>query len=362
MSERPISFSAVYSARPTIQIDQQSYDKVSELLIGMDITEQEGGLSSLQLRLSNVASDPSGGASFAFEDGSIVTLGKSILVFAGPVSTPMEIFRGMITGVEAEFREEGPPELLVLAEDAAQQARMARRTKTYDELSLADLAQAVADSLGLQLIVTGFSDRVGTWMQLNESDLAFLRRVLERYDGDVQVVGDELHVSPRDEVRRGTVELRMHSQLRGVRVMADLAHQTTKVTVAGWDVAQGSRLTAESTGAHQGPGEGSTGAEWLGRASIERTEHIGHAAVRTQNEAQALVDSTFDQRARRFVCLEGMADGNPEIRVGTHVTISEIGPRFSNTYYVTRATHRYDLEVGYRTQFEAECAYWGERA
>lgn len=361
MSERPISPSAVYSARPTVQIDQQSYAKVAELLIGMDVTEQEGGLSTLQLRLSNVASDPQGGASFAFEDGAIVTLGKTITVYAGPVSAPMEIFRGVITGVEAEFREEGPPELLVLAEDAAQQARMARRTKTYDELSLADLAQTVADSLGLQPMVTGFTDRVGTWVQFNESDLAFLRRVLERYDGDVQVVGSELHVSPRQEVQRGTVELRMHSQLRGVRVTADLAHQTTKVTVAGWDVAQGSRLTAESTGAHQGPGEGSTGAEWLERASIERTEHIGHVAVRTQDEAQALVDCVFDQRARRFVCLEGMADGNPEIRVGTHVTISEIGPRFSNTYYVTRASHRYDLEVGYRTQFEAECAYWGER-
>lgn len=361
MSERPISPSAVYSARPTVQIDQQSYAKVAELLIGMDVTEQEGGLSTLQLRLSNVASNPSGGASFAFEDGAIVTLGKSITVYAGPVSAPMEIFRGVITGVEAEFREEGPPELLVSAEDAAQQARMARRTKTYDELSLADLAQTVADRLGLQPMVTGFTDRVGTWVQFNESDLAFLRRVLERYDGDVQVVGSELHVSPRQEVRRGAVELRMHSQLRGVRVVADLAHQTTKVTVAGWDVVQGSRLTAESTGAHQGPGEGSTGAEWLSRASIERTEHIGHAAVRTQDEAQALVDSVFDQRARRFVCLEGMADGNPAIRVGTHVTISEIGPRFSNTYYVTRASHRYDLEVGYRTQFEAECVYWGER-
>jgi phage protein D len=362
MSEQPISPSAVYSARPTIQIDQQSYAKVSELLIGMDVTEQEGGLSTLQLRLSNVASDPRGGASFAFEDGAIVTLGKSLTVYAGPVSAPMEIFRGTITGVEAEFREDGPPELLVLAEDAAQQARMSRRTKTYDELSLADLAQTVANGLGLQPVVTGFSDHLGTWVQLNESDLAFLRRVLERHDGDVQVVGNELHVSPRREVQRGTVELRMHGQLRGVRVLADLAHQTTKVTVAGWDVVRGSRLTAESTGAHQGPGEGSTGAEWLSRASIERTEHIGHVAVRTHDEAQAVADSAFDQRARRFVCLEGAAEGNPAIRVGTHVTISGIGPRFSNTYYVTRASHRYDLEVGYRTQFEAECAYWGEGA
>lgn len=362
MGERPISPTAVYSARPTVQIDQQSYAKLSELLIGMDVTEQEGGLSTLQLRLSNVASDPGGGAAFAFEDGAIVTLGKSIAVYAGPVPSPMEIFRGTITGLEAEFREEGPPELLILAEDAAQQARMARRTKTYDDLSVADLAQTVADRLGLQPVVTGLSDHLGTWVQFNESDLAFLRRVLERYDGDVQVVGSELHVSPRQDVQRGTVELRMYGQLRSVRVLADLAHQVTKATVAGWDVAQGSRLTAESTGAHRGPGAGTTGSEVLGQASIDRIEHIGHLTVRTQDEAQAVADSAFDQRARRFVCLEGTAEGNPEIRVGTHVAVTGIGPRFSNTYYVTRASHRFDLEVGYRTQFEAECAYWGGRS
>ena len=359
MSQRPISPSAVYSARPTVQIDQQSYATVSELLIGMDVTEQEGGLSTLQLRLSNVASDPGGEASFAFEDGAVVTLGKSITVYAGPVSSPMEIFRGTITGVEAEFREEGPPELLVLAEDAAQLARMARRTTTHDDRSIADVAREVANRLGLQPVVTGFSEHVGTWVQINESDLAFLRRLLARYDGDVQVVGTELHVSPRQDVQRGTVELHMHSQLRSVRALADLAHQTTKVTVAGWDVGQGARLTAEGTGTHRGPGEGTTGAEWLSRASIERTEHIGHVAVRTRDEAQAVADSVFDQRARRFVCLEGTADGNPAIRVGTHVTITGIGPRFSNTYYVTRASHCFDLEVGYRTRFEAECAWWG---
>ncbi len=34
--------------------------------------------------------------------------------------------------------------------------------------------------------------------------------------------------------------------------------------------------------------------------------------------------------------------------------------RFDNTYYVTRACHRFDLDLGYETDFEAECAYLGE--
>jgi phage protein D len=57
--------------------------------------------------------------------------------------------------------------------------------------------------------------------------------------------------------------------------------------------------------------------------------------------------------------VEGTAEGNPQIRVGTHVELTGLGDRFSNTYYVTRACHRYDLANGYETDFEAECAYWG---
>ncbi len=79
----------------------------------------------------------------------------------------------------------------------------------------------------------------------------------------------------------------------------------------------------------------------------------------TDAEAQALAHTVFDRRARRFVVVEGTAQGNPAIRVGTHVTLQGLGPRFSNTYYVVRATHRFDSSNGYQTHFEAECAFLG---
>ena len=70
-------------------------------------------------------------------------------------------------------------------------------------------------------------------------------------------------------------------------------------------------------------------------------------------------DAAFDERARRLVCIEGTAEGNPTLRVGAHVQISGLSGRFDNTYYVTRAVHRFDMQHGYRTDFEAECAYLG---
>src|SRR4029453_9974847 len=96
-------------------------------------------------------------------------------------------------------------------------------------------ARAIAGDLSLPPVIAGLDAPVGTWAQINESDLAFLRRLLARFDADVQGGAEELHVSPRADVRRGGIELALYSQLARARVIADLASQVTKSTARGWN-------------------------------------------------------------------------------------------------------------------------------
>ena len=359
MSEQALATSAVYVATPTVKVDSQDAPRANQLLIGMQMIEAKGGMSAMELRFSNVASDAQGSADLAFEDDSLLKLGAKIAVYCGGGSSQQEIFQGHITGLEGDFPPAAPPELVVLAEDVFQRARMARRTKIYEDATVAQIAQQLASQLSLTPQITGYTENIGTQVQLNESDLAFLRRILRRYDGDMQVVGSELHVSPRGDVQRGTVQLDLTSQLRKARVIADLAHQVTEVTVTGWDVQQGSRASGASTGAQSGPGAGSSGASVLRERVGERSEHISHVEIRNSGEAQAVADATFDDRARGFVRVHATAEGNPQIRVGTHTTLRGMGGRFDNTYYVVSACHRYDLKRGYETDFDGESAYLG---
>lgn len=361
MSETSVSQQAVYSARPTLRLAGQADERVSELLIEMRVAEAEGGMSTAELRFSNWVST-SAGAESGFEDGSRLALGTAIEVYAGEETAPREIFRGVISAMEAEFGQGTPPELTVMAEDPLAKARMARRSKVYADMSPADVVRQVANGLGLRPTVQGLSAPVGTWAQLNESDLAFLRRLVGRFDGDLQIVGEELQVSPRGEVRRGELSLELHGQLARARVVADLAYQVSKLTTGGWDPVGGSAVGGEATRpTHGGPGSGTHGSDWLMRALDERAEHLGHLAVSTDAEAQAIAEAAFDRRARRFVRLEGVAEGNPQLRVGTHVAVSGMSARFDNTYYVVEACHRYDVHAGYRTEFVGECAYLGGR-
>lgn len=357
--EQPLSPNAVHTARPTLRIDGQENELVSGLLISLEMTESEGGLSNLEARFSNIASQAQGSAGYAFEDGAVLKLGAQITVYAGEVAAPVEIFRGVIYAIEGEYPEDGAPELVVLAEDAFMQARMARCTQVHEHATLANLVNTVASRVGLTPRVTGLTDDIGTQVQLNESDLAFLRRLCQRYDADLQVVGSELHASARSDVQRGTVTLALHSQLKRARVLADLAYQVTAVTTAGWDAIQGQNVTASSQGLSLGQGSGQNSSSWLSQLNILRSHHIGHLGINDQAEAQDIADAAFDDRARRFVTFEGTAEGNPNIRVGTQVVIDGLGQRFNNTYYVFHAVHRYDPQVGYQTDFIGRCAYLG---
>jgi hypothetical protein len=218
VAERKLSDRSVSIARPTIRVDGREHERTTELLLAMNLVEQEGGMSALELRFSNWASSASGAAELAFEDEELLRFGATIAIYGGDEGTPRELFRGKITSFELELSQDAPPELVVFAEDALQRARMARKTQLHEDVSVADVAGTVARNAQLRPVVTGFSDNIGPQWQQNESDLAFLRRLLARYDGDLQVVGEELQVSPRSEVRRDELTLQMFSQLTRARI------------------------------------------------------------------------------------------------------------------------------------------------
>jgi phage protein D len=359
MAETPLTQDAVYSAIPTIQIDGQANDKVTAQLLSMEMREQEAGMSALEMCFSNFGTFSTGLANMMFEDGAVLKLGAAVLVSAGDVSSPTEIFRGKITAIEGRYPDSGPPQLVVLCEDALQAARMQRRTKNWNAATLAAIAQQVANNLGLTPVLNGVDASIGDQQQLNESDLHFLRRLLARYDADVQVVGTELHVSPRAQAQRNTIQIDLNSQLKEVRVTADLAQQVTQVTATGWDYGQGKTISVTSKASTFGPGTGTTGKDWLNNTLGTRSEQLARMVNLNGQEAQALVDSEFTQRVRTFVVAHGISEGNPNLRVGTNLTLGGLGGRFSNTYYVTSTVHHFDTKGGYRTRFSAECAYLG---
>ena len=359
---------AVHSTLPTVEIDGMSYPLLSANVVSVRMEEALGGLSSLELSMTDWVERADGTSGHGSDGGSPLKLGAGLRVFMGAAAVLAgEIFDGQVTALECETRPAEPPLITVVAEDRLFTARRKRRTRLFENKSLKDIVTAVAGDHGLTPEVRdGLPTFTGTWAQQDETDLAFLRRLLSRFDGDLQVVGAKLQVGKIGLNQRSAVTLTAGQTLESVRVTADVADQVTAIKLASHDPVKGETLTGEvPTGGPprgNGPGKGRIGAEVLKDKFAAIDWPLGHYGPMTQAEADAIAQAEFDRRARAFVRACGTAIGNAQLRVGSWVTLAGVNAQFANDYAVIRCVHRYDEKLGYRTDFIAESAYLGEPA
>lgn len=350
----------LHTHAPTVELDGQSYPLLQANLVSMRMREALGGLSSLEIAFVDSVEDGTS-SRYAAGVGSPLVLGAGVRVFAGPheLGAP-EIFDGQVTAVEAEIRENQPALFTVLAEDRLFPTRRRRRTRLFEAQKLGDVISAIASDYSLTPeIRQGVHQGVRDWMQADETDLAFMRRILHQHDCDMQVVGDKLQVGRVGMDQRALVPLALGSSLFTARMTADIAEQVSSLKLPSFDPKAGEIVDASGTSGGFGPGSGSTGPDFLREKFAEVAMHLGREAPLTDAEGTALAEIEGQRRARGFVRVEGSARGDGNLRVGSWVELIGVNPHFANQYAVRRAVHRFDLENGYRTDFTAESAYLG---
>ena len=345
-----------FAARPAIRVDGKVEPLLGdELLQSLLVEENTEGLFRCEADFLNWG--PSGdGEGLLLFDKQIIDFGKAFAVEFGPPDNVNAVFAGRITGVEAHYPADRPPELTVLAEDRLQDLRMVRRTRSFENVTDADVFRKIAgdNSLTPQLDLDGPTYKV--LAQVNQSDLAFLRERAAAMDAELWVDDKTLYAQQRTRRNTNSVTFQYGQNLLEFSVLADLADQRTTVEVCGWDVSAKASIDEKADEAAIS-GEingGRSGSSLLGRAIAERHERIVSATPLSKDEAKRMAESRFRERARRFVRGTGVVDGNVKIRVGTSVELKGLGAVFDGKYYVSLARHTFDLHHGFRTTFEVE--------
>jgi phage protein D len=233
---------------------------------------------------------------------------------------------------------------------------MARRTRTFEDMSDQDVFQQVAQghSLTADVDLTGPTHKV--LIQHNQSDLAFLRERARAVDGEVWVEGSTLKARSRAARNGGSVALKHGKELLAFSVTADLSQQRSSVKVGGWDVASKAPLEHEADKSTLGSelGQDTSGAEILTSAFQARVETLVHRVPLSSQEAQAESEAQFKTRARRFVVGWGRAQPNGKLRVGSYANLSGLGGLFDGKYYLAEVRHVFEGSKGSRTEFCAE--------
>src|SRR6266542_362701 len=355
----PTPNGSVRSARPTINVANTDRQELSEGLLGLTILENTSGLYRCEAMFGNWGGTGSGGGriGWIYFDRQILDFGKAFKV--SYQDDPL--FEGRIMALEGLFPETGLRSITVLAEDRFQDLRMTRRTRTFADVSDADVIGQIASNHGLTGDVNLNSVQHKVLAQVNQSDLAFVRERARSVDAEVWMEGTRLHAASHSARGGQALELVYRRDLREFAVLAGLAEQRTSVTVSGWDVSGKQTITHEATDSViQGEVNGDvSGVSILQQAFGARKEQLSHTVPLTTQEAQTEAEAFFKMGARRFVIGRGVADVQPTLHAGSFVQLGELGDLFSGKYYVTEVRHIFDRS-GLRTEFVGERAGIGQ--
>jgi phage protein D len=339
------------SSRPAVEIAGQADSSLTQGLITLLIHESVSGIYRCEAQFGNLGPE-NGTVDFLYFDRRTLDFGKALAIRLDQDS----IFDGKIYALEAQYSSDNPPTITALAEDRLQDLRMTRRTRTFEDMSDADVFGQIASDHGLtaEADFDGPSHRV--LAQANQSDLAFLRSRGRASGVEVWVEGSTLKAKRRSDRREDAGELVLGADLKDFRVLADLAQQRTSVTVSGWDVAAKESIAEEATSSaiQSEAGGDETGVSILESAFGARKESLTHAAAANGGEARAMAEAAFATLARRFVVGRGTASAAAGLRVGKTVNLRGLGPLFSGVYYLSEVTHLFDQAHGLRTEFVAE--------
>jgi phage protein D len=343
--------SGLQSARPTLIVAGQEQPTLTGGLLSLMIVQQTTGLDRCEARFGNWGTVDNN-IQFLYFDRRTLDFGKEFRVTLGE----QPLFNGKIMGIEAGFPEGAPPEITVLAEDSLQQLRMTRRTRTFADVSDADLCAQIANEHGLSSSVDIAGPTYKVLAQVNQSDLAFLRERARSIGAELWMDGRTLHMAARSARQGQALAMKYGKELRAFTVCADLAMQRTSVTANGWDVASKAALQHEATESAIGNelNGDSAGASILSAALGQRKESLAHTVPLNSADAQAVAESYFRMMARRFVVGRGVAESDARLGAGATVDLQGLGPLFSGKYYVAEVTHLFDGAKGLRTEFRAE--------
>lgn len=349
------SFAA--SSSPSFKVDGQDAPALNVAVISIEISDDVAGMARLDAAFDNWGTPPGGGPpGYMLFDGGVVSFGKQIEVTLGPPGASATVFKGRITAVGGRFGATRAPELTLQAEDDLQLFRFTRRTRTYEDVTDAEVAEALARAHKLDADCDAAGPRHRVLVQAAQTDLAFLRERAAAIDAQVWVADGKLMFKARKDRDGGEVQLTLGKMLRRFDVVADLADQVVKVFGHGWDVsgkddpnveADGSLLADEARGASHGAGV-------MQRVFGAREDHVVDRPTASRDEAEALARAVLLRRGRAFARAGGETEGTAALKVGSKLTILGVGPIFEGTYVATQVTHRWDRLRAFHTGFTAE--------
>jgi phage protein D/phage baseplate assembly protein gpV len=295
----------------------------------------------------------------SFVDGAIAKLGSTLEIAVGGPSAraAVSLFKGEVTAIEPEFRDDGVF-IGIRAYDKSHAMTRGKHTRVFQDKTAGDMVENVASSYFDSFSVQGDTGSPFPYMmQSNESDWDFAWRI-------AGLIGFELVTSGTDGIFRKIGEsdgagpwLQYGMSEAGHRLFSfrpRLSRANLPEKIVGKYVnAQGVVVVAEATVAsgvihnrEQSFEESRFGKVTLGKGDYA----LGTRTAENEAEMRRQVEAARDRIVATAAEAEGVAEGHPDLRPGMTVDIRAVG-RWSGNYLLSECVHVYRGAAGFRTRF-----------
>lgn len=273
---------------------------------------------------------------------------------------PKDLISGEVTSIEAEYDLLGA-KAVVRGYDFLHRLSAGRRTRTWTNVTYADVVQEIVDAAHLDAEMESSGGTLDHVIQGNVSDLDFLYQISQRVGFDISVEDKTLHfkkptkassapAAPGDADIDKPTQLRWGKRLLEFRARMSAVAQVTDVKVRGWNVKNREAVIGEaaaetdSTKLKMNPAE-------LAEAVGGGTLVVVDRPVGEQGAAGDMAKAIADQVASAAYEATAVAIGSPELKAGVAVPVSNVEPALAGNWVISSARHEFGSGA-YRTHLE----------
>ena len=330
-------------ARPRVLVDGEDRPDLNDAVQAAEVCLPLHGRAHAELRLVNWLN-----GDMAFRE---IRLGDSISLEMGE-SSEAPVMDGEITGIEERYGE-GAPQLVLLVEDKLHRLARQRNNRRFEAMTVDEVIEQVLGDTNLSGD-TNVNSATATWLQMNESNLAFLMRLVAAYGLGLRMEGDRVRAKPEEEDREPLGLSPEQGTAKIVRIVTDLNHQPSSVTIQGHDLSSDETVMHEANRL-QLAANGTLASDELSRLGWETASVIPHPFARRQSDAEAMANGQFNRAASRFLYGEILCSGAPGLRAGREIDLSDVSDRLAGRYRISDCRHVFGA-AGYDTLIKVQKA------
>ncbi|WP_414553003.1 VgrG-related protein [Anabaena sp. CCY 0017] len=259
------------------------------------------------------------------------------------------VLEGEITAIETEFNEKSQAPIIIRGYDISHRLHRGRYNRSFQNITDSDIVNQIIGEAGIASGTVSSTSIVHDYVfQENQTNMEFLRERSARLGFELYVQDGKLNF--RQPKQDEALNLKWLEDMHSFRVRVTSSEQVSSVEVRGWDYSQ--KRSIVSTASKEQvitKTDNAKGSETSTKFSVKPKMIVVDQPVFSANEAQKIAQSLCDELGGEFVSADAKGEGNPQIRPGRVVKLTEMGT-YSGSYYVTETRHLFH-EGRYITEF-----------